>query len=81
MHDVVLPLQFPFDWHVLLLDPPRVYPVLQLNATTLRYVTPLPDFPPLVGALKEEQVDPAAASDQKETSIEVSFRPLHPAFI
>ena len=56
MHDVVLPLQFPFDWHVLLLDPPRVYPVSQLNVTTLRYVTPLPDLAPFLGALREPQL-------------------------
>ena len=63
MHDVVLPLQLPFDWHVLLLDPSIVYPVLQLNVTTLRYVAPLPDFAPLLGAVREPQSTTIARTD------------------
>ena len=65
MHDVVLPLQLPFARHVLLFDPPRENPLLQLNVTTLRYVSPPPLFAPLLGATREPQVTTGAKTDHR----------------
>ena len=67
VHDAVLPFQVPDAWHVLLADPPKVYPGLQLNVTTLWYVTPLPDFTPLLGALKEPQLTTETKGSNEHT--------------
>ena len=41
VHDVALPHQKPSAWQVLLLDPPRLYPTLQLNMKTLKHLDTL----------------------------------------